>query len=388
MTLDLDVRLHEGDVVLPDYRNSNLAEVKRFASGDARRKVLFVVDGFGMNLLEKVLKKDDLLRKKMSEAKIKRVTTLFPSVTPSILTSLDSGLSIAEHGIVGDTIPVKEAGALVNPLTNVVVGSNNTKLEASVSKFIFPAPMLLSRMAKERKLVILTSEDLSWSIYAKSLYAGKPIIPYKDLEGLFASAVNVMNSGAYEYIYIYLEELDKLQHKYSPDSEEVESFVRELLFKMCDMLFRGAKENDYEVLVTADHGHITIKAEDILGLEPSSEIMNSLKSPPWGSYRYNFFDVKEGKDSEFLESFERVYGERAVLLKSEDAIEKGLFGARTVKGDLRYRFGKYIAIGKDRNFIYFLYPGKRQWWKDPKWSRTGVHGGMHPDEMYVPVITI
>jgi predicted AlkP superfamily phosphohydrolase/phosphomutase len=106
---DMNSTLEDRGLVLPDYQNSNLSEVKKFSTSKSSKKLLLIVDGLGMLMVEKVLGNNPDLKKSMEVAEIKKVKTLFPSTTPAILTSFDSGMSIAEHGIVGEFLPVKNS---------------------------------------------------------------------------------------------------------------------------------------------------------------------------------------------------------------------------------------------------------------------------------------
>jgi hypothetical protein len=106
------------------------------------------------------------------------------------------------------------------------------------------------------------------------------------------------------------------------------------------------------------------------------------------SHRYFFVGVVDDKHKEFEEMFKKEYGKHAMLFKSDDAIKAGLFGNKTVKQELKYRFGEYLVIALENNFFYYLYPGKKKFWENPEWNCSGVHGGMHPDKIYVPAIIL
>lgn len=379
-------------LVLPDYKNSNLSEIKRFSLGkrihESNKKLLIIIDGLGLDMLRRILNKSNSLTKAMEVSEIKEVTTLSPSVTPTLLTSFDSGLDVAKHGVIGDTMPVKELGMILKLSANAPAAVSGSKLDDSSLSFIFPEPNLINKIAENNKMIILKPEKLKDSSYCKSMYKNKIEMSYTNIKDLFVKTVMIMKKNQYDFIYIYMDEVDELLHACSPDSKEAERFVYTLLSAISKHLFAVARKAGYSILITSDHGLITIKAKDIISIENSDNIMKFMTMPPWGSHRYQFMDVVDGIDELFERAFNVKYRKNAILLRSDDAIMTGLFGSRTVEKGVRYRFGKYIAIALGNHFFYYLYPHKKKWWLDAKWHHAGVHGGMLPKEMYVPAIII
>lgn len=384
--------LEDNGLVFPDNKNNNLDEIKEFCIGkqssETDRKLLIILDALGFSLLEKILDKHKDLKSSMKSAEIKKGTTLFPSTTPTVLTSFDSGLSIAQHGVVGDSMPVRALGMMLNPMSFSPSVPNSAKLDESYMSLVFPEPKLMNQISKNNKIVVLMPANLAKSTYCKSMHAGSKIMPYMYFEDLFIKAEKLMREKEYGFVYIYTEAIDEMSHTYTWNSEEVEQLVVSLLSRISRQLFKTAKETGYGVLITADHGHTTIKRENIHPIECKDKIMSFTNTPPWGSHRYGFIDIVDGKKSEFEAFFEKEYGKAALLFKSDDAINSGLFGDTDVRPDIRYRFGEYTIIALDSNFFYYLYPGKKRWWEEPNWRYSGIHGGMHADEMYVPIITL
>ncbi len=77
-------------------RTSANAERIRGLISPSNHIVLVVVDGLGMNLLES-LPADSFFRTHLAS----ELTTVFPSTTPAVLTSLATGLWPSQHAIVG-----------------------------------------------------------------------------------------------------------------------------------------------------------------------------------------------------------------------------------------------------------------------------------------------
>ena len=113
--------LNDEGFILPDFKNSNFKASKQIGDGNNRgvvgnnsRKIFILLDGLGYDLLEKITAKFKELRKNMEKFENKKVTTLFPSTTMNILSSIYGGVTPAEHGVVGSNLFIKEAGVIIN----------------------------------------------------------------------------------------------------------------------------------------------------------------------------------------------------------------------------------------------------------------------------------
>ena len=86
--------------------------------------------------------------------------------------------------------------------------------------------------------------------------------------------------------------------------------------------------------------------------------------------------VKDGFEEKFEKYFTEKYGEHFVLLKTEDLIEKGVFGPRTEKLNL---LGNYFAVGTETHILALLHPLSSVF--------AGQHTGL-TEEMEVPLILL
>jgi hypothetical protein len=80
------------------------------------RVVLVLVDGLGANALRAAGDTAPFLTSLLDGAGSRSITAVFPTTTPIALTSLGTGLSPGEHGVVGLVIRMPEDGRLVNTL--------------------------------------------------------------------------------------------------------------------------------------------------------------------------------------------------------------------------------------------------------------------------------
>ena len=90
----------EEGFALPDYKNSNMQIMKEIAYGNNRRigekgkKIFMLIDGLGYNFLTKVVPNLP------GYPELSSISTVFPSTTSVVLTSIESGMTPAEHGII------------------------------------------------------------------------------------------------------------------------------------------------------------------------------------------------------------------------------------------------------------------------------------------------
>src|SRR5271157_980581 len=102
----------ENGFIVPDFKNSNLAVLKEALyckgsrTGDKEKKIFLVLDGLGYDLIKEFVS-DRRGEGFFEGAKVGRLTTLFPSTTTAVLTSFETGVTPAEHGIIGWTVFVK-----------------------------------------------------------------------------------------------------------------------------------------------------------------------------------------------------------------------------------------------------------------------------------------
>ena len=91
---------------------------------------------------------------------------------------------------------------------------------------------------------------------------------------------------------------------------------------------------------------------------------------------------RHGEEEKLEEYISKRFQDEGILIRSEEAIKSGLFGAPKVSDELRYRFGDYLYLPKGARSLYFLYPETEQQVYDYK----GLHGGLSSKEMYIPLV--
>ncbi len=346
--------------VLPDFRNSvynvphtilNIFGIKdnkaleHLKDLGEDRLFFILVDAFGYNLFERYILDS-------CNCEHLKLTSLFPSTTSAVLTTLYTGLAPKEHGILEWYMYYEELGEIIKtlPFSRRDGRENDELLKLGFSpKPLFNLPTIFEKLKKEEiKSQFLVRRDYSSSSYTLHMGKGANIIPYLSMEDSF----QLLKKSNADLNFLYIDYLDIAQHHYGPSSKE----VRDLLLK----IWKNIEElknyaRDARIIVTADHGQIDIN---------KSIVINIPKNSVGGSPR----DV-------FLYSNEMPILDYAEILKKEDALK--LLGPGKEHPKLRERVPNYILLPGDSHSIWF-----------EEFGLKGLHGGLSPEEMFVPFVLI
>ena len=377
-------------LVLPTYKKSNLEVARQLSEGkgdligERDKKIFMILDGFGYNIFDRIINKERIHSDLLKDARIEKVTTVFPSTTPTVLASLYSGIEPSGHGILGTMMMLKEIGSVKkifgwSPAMSEYLRVRFDSLDPHIT---FPKPYLLDKVKSSKKTVFLYPEMLINSEVTNAMLGHENKIPYVSFDDMLVRLVRLMKEDTYEYIYVYYDTTDHMQHVYSPDSDEFRESIYRMLHSFDRILTAHLKGSDYNLIITADHGHITIKNTDIIHMNYRSKIMNYLSAPPWNESRLRILTVMSGKEAELEDHFDKTYKDSGYLVRSDEAIKAGLFGAEKVDDFLRSRFGTYMIVPKGSRYFEYDYPDTD---KKPR-EKFGHHGSLSGDEMYIPVI--
>ena len=98
--------------------------------------------------------------------------------------------------------------------------------------------------------------------------------------------------------------------------------------------------------------------------------------------RSPMFKIKEGKQNQFKELFEKYFGKYFYLLTKEEIINKNLFGEIKYEKNKLFdnSLGDFIAINKNNDNKVIL--------DEKDFPMVSVHGGNSDDEVYIPLIVL
>jgi len=356
------------------------------------RIVLIIMDAMGLNVftkssekLRKLLK--DLLLK--GETCFKALTSVFPSTTSTALTSLNTGLTPQEHGIVAYIIFMKELSSMVNMISLSPVNDERRnrifELGMSVEKLL--GTKVLTQRLKEAGLrsKTLIRYGIRNSGLSTILYKDSEIVPALTTVDFATNLVKLINDKKTDFVMAYWDGFDAQSHHYGPFSQEAELELANTLTLLKTVISNVAPEVARRTLlvITSDHGQSKVRDEKSIRIEKLKWLDESLLMPPAGESRAAYLYVK--KEARILERIShRKISRDIVLLESKKLLEKGLFGLGEVNPCVLDRVGDYVALSRGEGRLVFHYDLKER--TEPEFVKAGAHGSLTLDELLIPLI--
>ena len=384
--------LEEAGFKIPDFRNSNLSLMKEFADGHGRhlksgkKRAILVIDGLGYDTLEKAAKSDGKLSDFIERNTLEKASTIFPSFTPSVIISLNSGKHVSEHGIIGDFFS-KDYGTMINPFRLSWMPSEEEI--KGLAPMLMPRPALLEKIRSNGGFVYLMRDQVLEKELRSDFCRSVRYVPHTGNEDLFVGMEALLKKGDFDFIYAYTDALDHFSHRYSKSGNETVRLVSRL-FRDIMGLEEKLRKSDTELFIFSDHGQIVADSRLKTNVWWNDELMRFLEMPAFGNGRSFSMKIADGKEKGFEDYFERKYSKKAVLFDTDELIKAGIFGSKRVSEFARYNLADKTGIALGNNtFSFNDYNRSKGKATNPRMSENkGTHGGMSPEEMEIPILKI
>lgn len=360
----------EKTLVWPDYKNcvanlpnsilkafgappagDSLPLLDRYLETEYRNIVVILLDGMGKTVLERHLAENGPFRRHLAGI----YQSVFLSTTVAATTSVLSGLQPCEHSWLGWECYYPSVDQNVTVFFNTIQGTKEQAADYNVPQTVTPYESVVERINKAGGKAYLTAPFAA---------------PYpQSLSQICAQIRRLCKEPEKKYIYAYWDKPDGLLHRCGCASPE----VRENLLEMEKTIQELADDlKDTLLIVTADHGHMD---SEYAVLQEYPDLCDCLIRLPSLEPRVLNYFVKEEKTAYFEQTFNRLFGDRFLLLPMNAALEKNLFGTGAHHPQFRGMLGNYLAIATGDLAIYF----NKERWKS-------VHGSVTEDEMLIPLI--
>jgi len=404
-------------IVIPDYHGrsiSNLpasvcqwlgielsgeplaAQYARAAEGTFRHVILVLVDGLSLKYFQRFLNGQNPFEDQfgavqvweeiLQDASLAPLTSVVPSTTTAALTSLWTGKTPAEHGVVGYELWLKEYGMLTNMILHSPTafhGESGSLMRAGFKPEEFLPCQTFGHHLSANGVVAqaFLPSSIAHSSLTRTHTAGAQVIPYQTLGDLWVSLQQLLGKSQRQvtYSYIYWGDLDLLSHLYGPDDErlwlEFASFTRFLA-----QFIRRLRDDSHGktlVLFTADHGMRNSPRIEKYELKKHPEFMDCLVMNPSGESRLAYLFLKPGKEERMKKYIDQTWPGEFRLFPSSLLQSTGLLGMGEPHPFLPDRLGDWTAVAQGDAYW---------WWANRENHLKARHGGLSADEMIVPLV--
>lgn len=182
---------------------------------------LVIFDGLGYNrLMHHLDSHNGIFLELAQKGSLKPLTTVFPSTTSTVLTSIFSGLSPAQHQILGYHMFSKKYGLVFDTLNmKPVYGySGHVELAMDYSSSIKPLPLLQQNGVKT---FVVTRSSIAGSGLSQIIHKDLTLIPYILSSDMFTRSARVLEEPGPTLLIVYHSGVDTLGHRYGPYSDEI-----------------------------------------------------------------------------------------------------------------------------------------------------------------------
>jgi hypothetical protein len=357
--------------VLPDYAGSCVSNVvpaltlhhdigRGWVPDDvlrARQVVLLVLDGLGWEQLSARLELAPTLAAMRGAA----ITTVAPSTTATALTSLTTGTTPGEHGVVGYRI--RTGGEILNTLRwTTAAGDARERLDPSAFQPLRP-------FAGQQPVVISRAE-FAGSGFTIAHLRETQLVGYWSTSSIALEVRTALDRGD-RLVYAYYDGIDKVAHAsgLGQHYDHELAFADRLVAEVLAALPPGAA-----LVVTADHGQVEVGERH----RPLHEDVMALATAISGEARFVWLHAVGARAGELAATAEAHHGATAWVCPVEQVLDEGWFG-RAMTSAARARLGDVAIVA--RSEVSFHRPG------DPGPLLAGRHGSLTAAEMLVPLLS-
>lgn len=338
-----------------EYHHKTLKEVDDLLERyQPENVVVLLFDGMGSRILKRTLEEESFFRKHQ----IEEITTVFPATTTAATTSMKTGLNPVEHGWLGWNTYLSPIKKTITLFRDCEKAKTEVCMEFVREKERFVSKTIVKEINENKKF-----QALEISPFGDH--------PYENLEDMFHQMEEETKKKGKKYIYVYDEEPDATMHLYGSDHLEVRTLIEKRSKKLEELCSRL---KNTIIFVVADHGHIT--AEPIY-LKDYPDILDMLERTTSIEPRAVSFKVKEGKQKQFVDIFQKTFGNYFSLYTKKEVMDSKLFGDGKECEWFEEAIGDYLAIAEHSN-KYLVDEGDHILYSQ--------HAGYTDDEIYVPLI--
>jgi len=363
--------------VIPDYSGANISGVVPgillsspgtrpdwFPAplANATSVVLLLIDGLGWNQLRERAERAPFL----SGMQGGPITTVGPSTTASALTSLATGASPLEHGIVGYRMDMGDG--VMNSLRWTLNDRDMRKVFEPT--LVQPIPPFAGH-----SVPVVSRADLENTAFTYAHLRGSRPNGWRTPSSIITQCARLASHAGERFVYAYYDGLDKTAHEcgLGANYDDELSFVDWLVASL-----HAALPSSCTLVVMADHGQVHV-GNNVVELP---ENLMRLVHHQSGEGRFRWLHARRGHETELSRMCRDLYADRAWVTSKEQVVDEAWLGP--VRGGR----GQDAAIRRLGDVA--LVPYTATTFHDPMdsgpFTLIGRHGSLTADEMLVPLL--
>ena len=375
------------DMPLPAFDTSILGHFKE----SYQNVVVFLVDSLGYNQLIRLVTEGraPLWKRELEEQKLIPLTSITPSTTASALTTIWTATCPNTHGVIGYEMWHKQLGMVINNILHSPITYKGDVGSLGKAGFVPTEFMnqktlgqLFGRQGVESHAFLPSS--IANSGLSQMHLPGSQLHTFSAESDFFLNIRDLLNaeSKRQRFVYGYWSDVDTLMHRYGTyddrTSEHFYDFSNAFFRLFVEGLSPSAKKKTL-ILMTADHGSLETPDLPEYDLSHHPDLMNLLQIAPTCEGRLPFLYVKSGKEAEVRAYFEVTWPGKFAIITGQEALDLRLLGIGPDHPDLFNRTGDLVVIPTGNAYL---------WWPERPNTMRGRHGGLHVDEMLVPLFAL
>jgi predicted AlkP superfamily pyrophosphatase or phosphodiesterase len=323
----------------------------------APQTVVLVLDGLGWEQLQDRL----ALAPTLASMDGRPITTVAPSTTATALTSIATGLTPGEHGLVGYRFDV--GGDIMNVLRwhgeskDLRRAFPPTQMQPFVP-FLGASPPVISKT------------DLQNSGFTDAHLRGTKMAGWRCASAISVEIAHQLAAGE-RFVYAYYDGIDKTAHErgfgefYDAELVSADRLVGDVL---------AAMPTDSALIIIADHGQVDVGKNVV---KPPSELLGLVRVQS-GEGRFRWFHARSGARRELLEACAAEFGDLAWVVTREQVLDEGWFGP-AVSAPVASRLGDVAVVAREP--VTFFDPAD-----SGPFELVCRHGSLTSAEMLVPLL--
>jgi len=292
-------------------------------AAEAAQVVLFVVDGLGWEQLQARRH----LAPTLAAMAGGPITTVAPTTTATALTSITTGLTPGEHGLIGYRIDV--GGDVLNVLRWHVDRGGDARRAHEPHRLQPFTPFM------GESVPVVSKAELESSAFTAAHLRGSRPLGWRVASSLPVTVGELLRAGE-RFVYAYYDGVDKVAHErgFGPYYDAEVAAADRLVASVIDALPSGAA-----LVVTADHGQVHVGPNT---LSPSAELDRFVHHSS-GEGRFRWLHARAGATDDLAAAAAAAHGEVAWVVTRQQMIDEQWFGP-VVSPPVQARLGDVALV--------------------------------------------